>query len=448
MKLWTVFAVVFFFAQPSFSKVAVYFNHNLQTSYSEPYRKIHRAGDNLEAVLLAEISKAKKSIFVAVQEFRLPNVAKALIVKRSEGIDVRIVLENNYNFTILKQRPPSNPENEYEASKLQDLKAFVDVNKDGKYTKGELLQRDAIYMLQEAQVPMMDDSFDHSKGSGLMHHKFMIVDGKTTVVSTANFTMSCIHGDALEPGTRGNANSMLVVDSPRFSNFFNDEFLQLWGNGKHGNFGQNKTYRGPLSVTVGGTKFSVQFSPTSKRFDWEDSTNGLIGSVLSKATKSIEALLFVFSDQKLSNILEERQNKGARIGVLIEPNFAYRDYSELLDLMGIQMLNQNCSYETGNNPWKNPAKEVGMAVTAEGDVLHHKFAIIDDKTVVVGSQNWSASANYVNDETMIVIEDKRIAGQFAREYDRVKRSALIGPQLWLKKLIKKIEVLCTETPKP
>lgn len=442
MKNWKLLILGSLITTSVFGNVSAYFNQNSQTSYIDPYRSIHRNGDNLEAILLKEISLAKKTIFVAVQEFRLPLVADALIAKKNEGVDVRVVLENDYNFNVMTQSDRS--EGEHEASKLLELKAFVDKNQDGKISKEELLTRDAVYMLQNAKIPVMDDSFDNSRGSGLMHHKFMVVDGKTTVVSTANFTMSCVHGDLLAPNSRGNANSMIVVQSNNFAKIFTDEFSQLWGNGKRGNFGHNKTYRGPLTTTVKGTKITIQFSPTSQRYNWEESVNGLIASHMSKATRSIKALLFVFSDQKLANVMEKRHDAGAEIGVFIEPKFAYREYSELLDLMGLEMLNQKCSFEPDNNPWKKPVKEAGMATLPKGDVLHHKFAVIDNKTVVVGSQNWSDAANYINDETLIVIQDPQIAGQFTQEYERVKRTASVGPLPWVKDQIQKQRSACDD----
>jgi phosphatidylserine/phosphatidylglycerophosphate/cardiolipin synthase-like enzyme len=441
MKFLKALTIASLISTSAMANVSVYFNQNSLNSYTDPYRNITRRGDNLEAVLLKEISLAKKSIFIAVQEIRLPLLAKALIEKEKEGVDVRIVLEHDYNFNILSQRDP-NTEGEYEASKLTELKALIDMNRDGRIQREELEARDAIYMLQTAKIKMMDDTSDNSSGSGLMHHKFMVVDGKVTVVSTANFTLSCIHGDMLNSSSRGNANSMTVIESSAFSKIFTEEFSQLWGNGRRGNFGHNKTYRGPVTTSVKGKKITVQFSPTSQRYSWEESVNGLAATHIAKAQTSINAALFVFSDQRLSDAMQKRHNQGVDIGVIIEPKFAYRDYSELLDLLGLEMLNQKCNFEPDNNPWRNPAKEVGMASLPSGDVLHHKFGIIDNKTVIVGSQNWSDAANYINDETLIVIEDATIAGQFTQEYNRIKKTARLGATSWLKDQIKKQEEAC------
>lgn len=445
MKFWQLiaFSTTLLLSDQGWSSVKAYFNHNPNTRYTDPYRNIARNGDNLEQVILDQIRNAKKSVFVAVQELRLPLIASALIEKKKAGLDVRVVLEHDYNFTVLSQADRSG-EDEYEATKLNELRAFVDLNQNGKIEKTELQTRDAIYMLQEAKVPMMDDTADGSSGSGLMHHKFVIIDEKIIVTGSANFTMSCTHGDMLVSGSRGNANSMVVIQSAAAAKIFVEEYSQMWGSGKRGNFGHNKTYRGPQTVEVRGIKISIQFSPTSARYNWEESVNGLMALHLAKATKSVKAALFVFSDQKLANVLEKIHLAGAEVGILIEPKFAFRDYSELLDVLGIRMLNAKCTYEADNQVWKNPISEAGMAILTRGDVLHHKFAVIDDKTTIVGSENWSDSANYINDETLMVIQDQGISELYAQEYVRIKKSSLLGPSEKIKAEIQRLEAACAD----
>lgn len=442
MKPWQLVTLLFLLSGQAFGQVTAYFNQNQKSSYTDPYRNIRRQGDNLEKIILDEIALAKKSIYVAVQEMRLPLIAAALVQKKKEGIDVRVVLENNYNNTVLSQTETSSNDSQYEASRVNDLVALIDMNRNGLIEKRELETRDAIYMLQNGGIPVMDDSFDSSKGSGLMHHKFMIVDGKVTVVSSANFTLSDIHGDLMTSASRGNANSLVVVRAMNFAKIFTNEFAQLWGNGVRGNYGHKKTYRGAISTTVRGTKITVQFSPTSQRYNWEESVNGLIATHLSRATKSINAALFVFSDQNLSNVMERRHMSGVEIGVLIEPKFAYREYSELLDLMGLGLLNYKCAYEVDNFPWKKTAKVAGMARLPSGDMLHHKFAVVDRKTVIMGSQNWSDAANFVNDETLIVIQDEKISDLYTQEFERIKRTATLGAPQWLKDQVRKQEIAC------
>lgn len=435
MRLKTLTLLTLLVSTHSWGSVKAYFNHNPGASYTDPYRKITRSGDNLEQVILTQIASAKKSIYLAVQELRLPLVAKALAAKKAQGVDVRVVLEHNYNFTVVNQRDSG--ENEHEATRLSDLVALVDTNRDGRASKAELEAGDAVYILNAAKIPVMDDASDGSSGSGLMHHKFMIVDGKSVLVSSANFTLSCIHGDILSPATRGNANSLIVMGSTAAADIFTEEFGQLWGNGKRGNFGHSKTYRGAQTVSVGGSRVTIQFSPTSQRYQWAESTNGLMAKFLNSAKQTIAAALFVYSDQKLSNVIESKSNVGVKTGFLVDTQFAFRDYSELLDMAGLGMYNSKCNYEADNRPWKKPAAEIGVPALQNGDKLHHKFAVIDNRITIMGSENWSDAANYINDETAIIIENPTISAQYTREYLRLRSISRMGVPVTVQNAIKR-----------
>jgi phosphatidylserine/phosphatidylglycerophosphate/cardiolipin synthase-like enzyme len=278
----------------------------------------------------------------------------------------------------------------------------------------------------------------------------MVVDSKSLIVSTANFTMSGMHGDMLAPKTRGNANSLLRINSPSLAKTFTEEFFQMWG-GKYGasrsKFGLQKEYRGLTSASVRNSKVSSQFSPTARRRGYDKSVNGTIAQTLSKAKKEVLISLFVFSDQNIANTLKDLQetNNKMEIGVLIERKFATRNYSELLDLWGIQLRDDNCNFEYKNFPWSTPLKSAGTPNLIDGDLLHHKFAVIDEETVIVGSQNWSDSANTINDENVLIIKDTHIAKLYKQEYKRINKYSQLGPSRTLLKKIELLEQSCTST---
>ena len=63
---------------------------------------------------------------------------------------------------------------------------------------------------------------------------------------------------------------------------------------------------------------------------------------------------------------------------------------------------------------------------ARGDKLHHKLAVIDDRTVITGSFNWSPSAAHQNDEVLLLIHSPLVAAHFTREMDRLWKGADLG----------------------
>lgn len=415
--------------------IQAYFNHNQAAVYTDPYRKITRHGDDLEQVVIDAIATAQTSIDVAVHEFSLPGIAHALADRKAAGVAVRVVVENTYSTPVAERTSGSFGElDEHSQDKINDLYAFIDIDQDGALSDGELRDRDVLTILAQANIPLIDDTADGSKGSGLMHHKFMAIDGRTVVTGSANWTLSCTHGDFSDPDSRGNANSILVIDSQLLAQRFQQEFGYLWGDGPGGQpnslFGLQKPHRTSALVSTPGSVLEVQFSPTSKTQPWAQSVNGLIAKTLGQATQSVHLALFVFSEQAISNQLLPLANRGVPIKILIDPGFAYRSYSEGLDMLGVTLPDHNCKRDN-SVPWANPITTVGVPALPPSDKLHHKFAVLDQKIVLTGSQNWSQAANTTNDENLLVIRNATVAAHFEREFQRLYDGAELGmtPQL-------------------
>ncbi|MBE9046255.1 DUF1669 domain-containing protein [Pleurocapsales cyanobacterium LEGE 10410] len=409
--------------------IRAYFNHreNPAHAYKDPYRSIERSGDNLEEVIINEIVAAKSTIDLAVQELNLPLIAQALVKSQRSGVKVRVILDNNYSrsWSELNQREIKQLR-QRDRQKYQQFVQLVDLDRDGNLSPTEFAQRDALIILRQAGIPTIDDTADGSKGSGLMHHKFMVVDNQTVVTGSANFTISGIHGDINNLATRGNVNHLLKINNTALANLFTEEFNYMWGDGGiDSKFGLSKPWRSPKTITWENTEISLQFSPTSSSKDWYSSTNGLIGKAIDRAADSIELALFVFSEQEIVDILQQKHQQGVKISGVFDAGFAYRYYSEVLDMLGVSLY-RNCRAETDNNPWGQPLNTVGIAKLPPGDKLHHKFTLIDNQTVISGSQNWSEAANHSNDETLIIINNLTVAQHFEQEFQRLYSSAVLG----------------------
>jgi competence ComEA-like helix-hairpin-helix protein len=279
-----------------------------------------------------------------------------------------------------------------------------------------------------------------------MHHKFVVVDGHTLIVTSANFTTSDVHGDFTNRESTGNANNLLKIESPKLAALFTQEFNVIWGDGSgklpDSKFGLEKPFRPVQQVKLGNNTITMQFSPTSPTQPWSLSSNGSIGKTLNSAANSIDLALFVFSEQRLANILEIEHQQGIQIRALIDPGFAYRPYSEALDMMGVS-LSSNCKQEVNNHLWQEPIKTVGIPQLFQGDLLHHKFGIIDQEIVIAGSHNWSDVANTGNDETLLVINNPTVAAHYAREFERLYKNAHLGVPASIQKKIQ-AQKQCTQ----
>ena len=100
--------------------------------------------------------------------------------------------------------------------------------------------------------------------------------------------------------------------------------------------------------------------------------------------------------------------------------------------------------EAGNQPFDQALKGVGTPRLARSDKLHHKFAVIDNKTVITGSFNWSPSAAHTNDETLLAIHSPKLAAHFTREMDRLWESAELGVTPHLQRKLERQKIRCRD----
>jgi phosphatidylserine/phosphatidylglycerophosphate/cardiolipin synthase-like enzyme len=413
---------------PQDELIRVYFNHDRSVNFTDLYRQKTRPGTDLGVKLIETIESSQSQIDIAVQEFQLPQIAQALVARSAAGIKVRVVLEHNYNRS-LSELTAAEVEGltVRDREHYQEYQKLVDIDKDGTLSPAEINQRDALMILRNARIPILDDAADGSSGSGLMHHKFMVVDGHQVIVTSANWTMSDIYGDFSHPDSEGNQNNLVQIKSKELAAVFLNEFNLMWGDGNTANqisqFKTRKPARPPVEVLVGKTRVFVQFSPTAKQQAWTDSSNGSIGKILQTSQQQVDFALFVFSEPGLSSILQSQSQRGVKVRGLIDRQFAYRNYSSGLSLMGVDP--NNICQVGGTN--LAPLATIGVPTLPQGDLLHHKFAIVDRRTVITGSHNWSNAANYHNDETLLVIQDNpTVAAHFNREFDRLYEQGMIG----------------------
>ena len=159
--------------------IHVVFNHSDLTRYRSPLTDQWRNGDNLEEFIVNAINEAQQEILVAVQELSLPGIAEALVAAKQRGVSIKMVMENTYS-------QPWGDLHEADLSldrrrQLTQLKKLADRNGDNTLSVEELRRGDAVAILRRHQIPLIDDTEDGSKGSGLMHHKFLVIDRKSVV---------------------------------------------------------------------------------------------------------------------------------------------------------------------------------------------------------------------------------------------------------------------------
>jgi phosphatidylserine/phosphatidylglycerophosphate/cardiolipin synthase-like enzyme len=407
---------------PQLTEIKVAFNQSQSSTYTDPYRNITRHGTDLEALIVKEILSAEKTIDIAIQALSLPTIAQVLAQRKKAGIKIRVIMENNYAKPWIKITPKQAEQLALEQQSIwAEFFSVVDANNDGFLSQAEIANGDVLTILNRNNIPWKDDTSDSSSGSGLMHHKFIVIDQKRVISGSPNFTLSSLHGDKGYEDSFGNTEHLLIINSSPLAKLYTEEFNFMW----NGLFGVNKPKRQVKIIKVNNAEIKVNFSPDSQSIPFTSTSNGLISQTIGNAKQSVDFALFVFSDQEIANQLQELHRRNLRIRGIIDSNFAYVDYSKTLDMCGLALANKDC--KINQIPWQRSLQTIGVPSISKADKMHHKFAVIDNSIVITGSHNWTAAGNYRNDENLLVINSPIVAAHFNQEMERLLKGARFNP---------------------
>lgn len=136
--------------------------------------------------------------------------------------------------------------------------------------------------------------------------------------------------------------------------------------------------------------WQVEFTP-SKR-----AQQMLIGAI-NEAQKSIRVQAYSFTDREVSDALIAAHKRGVDVQIILDKSNATSDLSKLKDVRnaGIQV---RIDYPAG--------------------IAHNKVTIIDERTVVTGSYNYSESAYKRNTENIIRIDDENLAKEYLKNWNK------------------------------
>lgn len=141
----------------------------------------------------------------------------------------------------------------------------------------------------------------------------------------------------------------------------------------------------------------------TNRTYFNNEIKNIILNELVKAQTEIIVAVAWFNDKDLFDVLLKKAEEGKLVNLLISNDPANFDNTNNLNFE----LLINC----GGN--------VNRLIT-ENALMHHKFCIIDNHTLITGSYNWTYSAHFHNLENIIIIEnDIKLCEIFKSEYNRI-----------------------------
>lgn len=126
--------------------------------------------------------------------------------------------------------------------------------------------------------------------------------------------------------------------------------------------------------------------------------------ILDEATQTVDIAQYNIRSERFLTKLVELQQRGVRVRICVDKKNADQPYNTLDDAMqaaGLdiqRILNDRSSFA----------------------IMHHKFTVVDGRTVMTGSYNWNETAQEVNEENMLVLRDAALAAAYTQEFEELR----------------------------
>lgn len=161
-----------------------------------------------------------------------------------------------------------------------------------------------------------------------------------------------------------------------------------------------------------------------------DNIQSQLIQALSEAKHHIRIAVAWFTDREILQVLETQASKGIKVSLILMNDHINRgDYG-----LDFSRLLQN----NGTVLWIGEGK-------ADEDLMHNKFVVIDQDTVITGSYNWSRKAQRNHENITISQESPELAEQFLAEFTFLQGKYSKGQASEespdFSKILKRIEIL-------
>ena len=218
----------------------------------------------------------------------------------------------------------------------------------------------------------------------IMHDKFAVRDGDEVWTGSWNFTRD---------DTYRLNNNAARFHSPELARAYTAEFEVMFSQRK---FGGSRSKGQPAApVQIGSALVQVLFAP-------DNGVAQRLADRISQATTSIRFLAFSFTQDAIGKAVLDRARAGEQVSGVFERTGAETRFSEY-----------------------GAMKQAGLDVYQDGNpyLMHHKVFVLDGRTTIFGSFNFSDSADKDNDENCLIVDDPAFATQFSGEVDRMLAAA-------------------------
>lgn len=250
-------------------------------------------------------------------------------------------------------------------------------------------------------------SFSSFGSSGYMHHKFMIVDrglnsGKL-FFGSSNFTYIQAQYDP---------SFIMETDRPELVNIFGEEFDRLLLElDRVAVRGENyNSFAALINYPEGFLE--IWFLPSSG----DNSLKNRLLNLIYRAENNVKAMIWHFTDKDTAiNLVQKAKDIPVKV-IIDDFNFKVKD--SVMPFMSKQKRYQGLSnLELIDDANRNEAVRQHKGDDKFNSFLHHHLLITDDNTVVFGTNNWSSSGFFANNESVMISNISSLVSAFNQTFE-------------------------------
>ena len=238
----------------------------------------------------------------------------------------------------------------------------------------------AVKQMTKDGIPIHGDKVD-----SLMHDKFLVIDEHIVWTGSMNMTYTSLCEDL---------NNAVRIEDPSLATKYEEEFDEMFIQGLFSR--QSLEDPGVMPAVIDSRSLGVYFSP-------EDHVQQQILDMIGIAQSSIEFLGYSFTADPLAEALIEKSQQGVEVRGVMDAVSAASNIG------------------TEYDRFRQAGLDVHLASTV--GAMHHKVIIIDGQMVMLGSYNFTRSAEENNDENFLIIHDPDMAIAFQAEFERILATA-------------------------
>lgn len=178
------------------------------------------------------------------------------------------------------------------------------------------------------------------------------------------------------------------------------------------NFLRSKIYElANEKINSGNYKFIVEWikdasnalltksvSTSDAYFSPGDTCRNVIIQQIQSAVKQVQICVFTISDDLISDAILTSHKLGKDVRIITD---------------------NDKSLDEGSDIERMVRQGVQIKMDRTQNHMHHKFMIVDGKTIITGSYNWTRSAARYNHENILLTQDAHLVKSFLKQFDQL-----------------------------